>query len=259
VAEKQHRIAARLLPIIFEKWQNSLFPTYAEVAEALGRARDNARTVAQACDLLDAAAARAGVPLLALWVVREGSRDINRRAFRRRLSKEMKKRVIERSRLHNFSDEDIAAIGHSLEGLSGLGNIRAWDSIRGSNAGSELLQFLLGDSTGYFDAIDDLGADIPTRIVDTVVRYARDPRVRDAVLARAQGRCELCGKLGFPRQNGGRYLETHHIIALASDGADRLTNVIALCAEEHREAHFGERASELEQLMIERISALTSN
>jgi len=41
------------------------------------------------------------------------------------------------------------------------------------------------------------------------------------------------------------YLETHHVIPIADDGADSIDNVIALCANCHREGHHGARAPEL--------------
>lgn len=63
----------------------------------------------------------------------------------------------------------------------------------------------------------------------------------------------MCGKHGFARPDGTIYLETHHIISLANDGADRITNVIALCAEHHREAHFGALRDELEKKMTAKI------
>jgi predicted restriction endonuclease len=40
---------------------------------------------------------------------------------------------------------------------------------------------------------------------------------------------------------------------LANDGADRITNVIALCAEHHREAHFGALRDGLEKKMIAKV------
>jgi hypothetical protein len=42
-------------------------------------------------------------------------------------------------------------------------------------------------------------------------------------LRRANGRCEFCGRLGFITPDGGRYLESRHVIALANDGKNRLT------------------------------------
>ena len=105
------------------------------------------------------------------------------------------------------------------------------------------------------DAIDDLGVDRPATTATTVQRYARDPGVRSAVIRRAKGKCELCCKLGFKRPDGSRYLEAHHIIALAADGEDRMTNVIALCPDDHRKAHFGRRHRELEKKMIRKVNA----
>jgi hypothetical protein len=49
------------------------------------------------------------------------------------------------------------------------------------------------------------------------------------------------------------YLECHHILALAKDGADRMTNVIAICPGDHREAHFGKRRGEIEAEMIAKV------
>jgi len=69
-------------------------------------------------------------------------------------------------------------------------------------------------------------------------------------MRRAAGVCEYCGKRGFRQPGGHLYLECHHIIALAKDGKDRLTNVIALFPDHHREAHFGERSLDLEKQMM---------
>ena len=94
------------------------------------------------------------------------------------------------------------------------------------------------------------GNNRPDRALSTRYTYARDEKVRQYILGRAKGRCELCRKLGFPLPGGGHYLESHHIIALAKDGADQPSNVIALCAHHHREAHFGVNAVALEAKMI---------
>jgi len=51
-------------------------------------------------------------------------------------------------------------------------------------------------------------------------------------------------------------LETHHVIYLANDGADKLTNVIAVCPNDHREAHFGKRREVIESEMILRLKAI---
>jgi len=61
------------------------------------------------------------------------------------------------------------------------------------------------------------------------------------------------------KPDGKRYLETHHIIALAAEGADRVTNVIGLCPNDHREAHFGERRQTLEEQMIAKLAAIAAS
>ena len=108
-------------------------------------------------------------------------------------------------------------------------------------------------------AIDDLGTDTPDRARSERWTYARDPKVREAVLQRANGKCELCCIAGFEKPDGKAYLEAHHIIALAHEGEDRLTNVIALCPNDHREAHFGKRAKEIEKKMQQKLKIITSS
>ena len=95
------------------------------------------------------------------------------------------------------------------------------------------------------DAINDfipdsslLGNISPERRIGQVSRFARDPRVREKAIARANGRCELCNQQGFLMPDGQRYLESHHIQALGEEGPDTEDNVIALCANDHRAAHF---------------------
>jgi len=109
--------------------------------------------------------------------------------------------------------------------------------------------------TMSMNAIDDLGTDTPDRSLSKKWSYTRDKKVRDAVRRRAKGKCEFCGKPGFMEQSGKPYLETHHVIALAKEGADRLTNDIALCPNDHREAHFGKRCAAIEAEMILKLKA----
>ena len=100
------------------------------------------------------------------------------------------------------------------------------------------------------------GSDTADRALKSGFVVIRDEKVRRAVLVRASGRCEHCGKEGFLMPNGKRYVEAHHIIALGNQGRDRVDNVIALCADHHREAHFGTTAEALEAQFIKKIGAL---
>jgi len=104
-------------------------------------------------------------------------------------------------------------------------------------------------------ALDDLptappaGNATPTRSSRMTVQFSRNSQVRAFVLKRAKGCCEYCGKRGFPIGAGKYYVETHHILALSKQGPDTPQNVIALCANHHRETHFGKNASTLEAKM----------
>jgi len=75
--------------------------------------------------------------------------------------------------------------------------------------------------------------------------FLRDRAVRAAALARAAGRCEYCQAPGFAAPDGSIYLETHHVTSLSDGGADTTGNVIALCPNHHRQAHYGEARLEL--------------
>lgn len=116
---------------------------------------------------------------------------------------------------------------------------------------------------GDFDsAIDDLAGSIPPgnqtpdRALHASYSYKRDPKVRAHVLKRSKGRCEYCGEEGFQMANGEQFVEAHHIISLAEQGPDTLENVIALCPNHHREAHYGVNAEELEAAFQKKLKTL---
>jgi 5-methylcytosine-specific restriction endonuclease McrA len=217
----------------------------------MGRPRDHARAIASACNLLDAAACYAGVPLVALMAVLAESGRVNPEAFATGFDKSQRKAIIERSQLHQFVATDYEAISSGLGALQGQGAVKSWKLIESLYPGNLQYLRLVGDyARPNSNAIDDLGSDAPTRTKSEVWSYPRDPKVREAVLMRAKGQCEFCEQLGFLKSDGTRYLESHHVIALADEGEDRTTNVIALCPNDHREAHFGKGRQEMEEKMI---------
>lgn len=250
----QYEVARRLLPIIVAAAKSHQLINYQTAAEALGRPKDNARMVAQVCDLIDAAAALAGTPLLALWIVRESSGHVNRNAWAKGPSSALREAIIELSQKHTFTQADFDAIGKSLGQLKDRSNRAAWTYIR-ETLPNRMRTILEGYAEQSIDAIDDLGTERPTKVAYTGVRYARDPKIRAAVMKRAGGKCEYCGEPGFICKDGTRYLEAHHILALADEGSDLMTNVIAICPGEHREVHYGERRAEMEVEMIKKVNA----
>ena len=102
-------------------------------------------------------------------------------------------------------------------------------------------RFVKNDRSAIRD-IDPLefGNDDPEYVKRMGGVYVRDQAVRNSVLDRAKGVCEYCGGPGFVAKSGRRFLEAHHVISLSEQGADKVTNVIALCPNDHRRAHFGE-------------------
>lgn len=83
--------------------------------------------------------------------------------------------------------------------------------------------------------------------------FMRSFEVRQRVLFRAGGKCEWCGTPGFVTADGRIYLETHHIIPLAENGTDTERNVVALCPNHHREAHYGRLRDEMRGTLLETI------
>ncbi len=88
-------------------------------------------------------------------------------------------------------------------------------------------------------SVQYFGEQDPARKSVATEGFERDHLVRQAVLDVARGRRELCGESGFQTSTGQIYLESHHVTPLCEGGTDKVSNVVALCANHHREAHFG--------------------
>lgn len=75
--------------------------------------------------------------------------------------------------------------------------------------------------------------------------YVRSRAVRDYVLLRANGKCELCLlPAPFLRTDGTPYLEPHHTTRVSDGGPDHPMHVGAICPSCHREIHFGQNGAE---------------
>lgn len=116
-----------------------------------------------------------------------------------------------------------------------------------------------GSSINDIDAADFENSD-PEYKQRMAGSYTRDPMVRRLVLKRAKGNCEygfnrsLGSCTTFLKSDGKPYLETHHIIKLSEQGRDTPLNVIGLCANHHREAHFGQNWKALQDEFLQIIS-----
>lgn len=99
----------------------------------------------------------------------------------------------------------------------------------------------------------------PEKREQNIFVYNRDPKVRDHVKIRSDGKCEFCGDMGFEMTNGALYLETHHVVPLSEGGIDHASNVIALCPRDHRMAHYSRDASNMREKMHQIITKITSS
>lgn len=84
---------------------------------------------------------------------------------------------------------------------------------------------------------------------------SRNADVREYVLRRANGHCEYCDERGFVLPDGSIFLETHHVIPLSASGLDSVNNVVALCPNHHRQAHYGRNAEEIGATLAAKLQA----
>ncbi len=92
------------------------------------------------------------------------------------------------------------------------------------------------------DILDNSTKKPQKKIVKQIV-FQRNQYVVAEALFRANGFCGRCKQPApFYRDNDSTpYLEVHHIKTLAEGGDDTLENVIVLCPNCHRQAHFGKK------------------
>jgi len=93
----------------------------------------------------------------------------------------------------------------------------------------------LDDTFDDMPSVDysQIGSDGAPAVKTTRSNVKRDPRVRAAVLERAEGKCERA-QCGATRPYSG-FFDVHHI--LGAEKSDRVWNCVALCPNCHREAH----------------------
>lgn len=98
--------------------------------------------------------------------------------------------------------------------------------------------------------------DPPEKHETTSSAYPRSVEVRRSVLLRAAGICECCSAPGFKTSGGAIYLETHHVVPLSEKGPDVEWNVVAICPNDHRRAHFGEDRAAIRDRLVAKLLAL---
>lgn len=83
------------------------------------------------------------------------------------------------------------------------------------------------------------------------IAYYRSQALKLYVIERSKGKCEGC-KCNAPFQTkSGPFLECHHVHRLADGGPDHPKNVVALCPNCHRRAHYAEDAENFNNMLKE--------
>ncbi len=88
------------------------------------------------------------------------------------------------------------------------------------------------------------------------VAYYRAEAIRRYALARANGYCEGCAQPAPFSSAQGPYLECHHLHRVADGGPDHPENVIALCPNCHRRAHYARDAASFNARLVEAVKAV---
>ena len=82
----------------------------------------------------------------------------------------------------------------------------------------------------------------------TSKQYYRNAEVKEYARRRANGYCDLCGKLAPFEKDKLPFLEVHHVQWLAKGGPDTANNVVALCPNCHRKMHILNNSSDVRKL-----------
>ena len=94
----------------------------------------------------------------------------------------------------------------------------------------------------------------PPTITAVITAFRRKGLLVAYARRRAEYRCEVegCSVPLFVGDDGRPYLEIHHITSLANGGLDTIDNVVCVCAQHHRELHYGRERKRLAAGLRER-------
>jgi hypothetical protein len=126
----QHADLERVLDMVIDARKAHAKLNYGKIAIALGRDPvDNARYMGSICDKLDACAALAGVPVLALDVVRTEKGEINLKAMPDKEAAAYRSKIIERAKMHEWTESDFSALRDAAHRLRDHGTRKAWGHV----------------------------------------------------------------------------------------------------------------------------------
>lgn len=78
----------------------------------------------------------------------------------------------------------------------------------------------------------------PDRILKLAQDFERDSKLISLIKKYRGASCQICG-FNFIQKNGSFYSEAHHLEQLSNGGLDISKNILILCANHHRQFHYG--------------------
>ena len=105
-------------------------------------------------------------------------------------------------------------------------------------------------------SVEDVSDEVSKTTVEKA-QYSRSTAVREYVKARADGVCEGCGEPApFMNNTGEPYLHAHHVHELSIGGSDTPDTVIALCPNCHYQVHHGQKGSEYNEELKQKLKKI---
>lgn len=87
--------------------------------------------------------------------------------------------------------------------------------------------------------IDEKNSKNPPKNISVLAKtYERDKILTKLIKSYRGGVCQICG-FSFKTKNSEDYSECHHLEHLAKNGLDVSKNMLVLCPNHHRQAHYG--------------------
>jgi len=109
--------------------------------------------------------------------------------------------------------------------------------------------------SGY--SFHPIGSNNPEWEIRSTKSYIRCPDVKAWILENANGICEGCKKPAqFQNLDGFPYLEVHHVLPLAKNGSDKISNTVALCPNCHMRCHYSIDRDEFKLKLYQNIKRL---
>ena len=223
------------------------------------RARDQARR-ARAFDIALQRAFHKNVPVQ--LIINEGDRRPLDELGKSKSTVKLRKLDTERWFVHSYNKEGLPLLVRAIPRQNPDGSTPL--HVEASTLASAVVADATEPATLHAQVVnhspalvDQFSAMQPATTRDAMVTLRdRSSAVREHVLRRAAGHCEWCGRAGFVTASGAIYLETHHIKPLAEDGPDHSSNVIALCPEDHRRAHYAQGREDLAKQLAAKVQAI---